>query len=460
MDWSLLPLTAVFVVTIALSALVNTYLFAKAKKTVVFKWFMMIQAGLFLWLFGAYMEMLAPAGHISSIYVTLQHSGIFLLSWGWMLLGSILAGGTLSIRTKWVLGIISVMMMLSALTNPIHNQYMTKLTLADKEPGILLWISSCFIMINFVYGAVGFWRRAEAHEKKWRLTVALAGTGVVLCAVVSLPGGVIPGPQIAPVVAFLMFGVIALVNSNDLFLDISPVSLHAFMNSISDAVIITDGNNNIVDANNLGGLSLFVHSKGEQSITQFVEQIKRYVIDQNNGILEGICGVYLCQLQGEFVVEKGNESQWFSTVATPLFDENKRRIGGVITFHDITKEKRLIKALDEKNAELEKANIELKDYVMIANHLEEEREKSRIATEIQNSLGQKIVEILTVLEVLQLSVDKDRMLVKENLQKAIDACRDVLGEVRMSIARIMPAIRQSSTRGINKPEQRRRETLD
>lgn len=459
MDRMFLPLTVVFVMVIALAALLNTFLFAKAKKTVVFWLFMMVQSGLFLWLFGAYMAILAPTAHVMAIYVTLQHGGIILISWGWALLGWMRADGNPTNRSLAVLSFISFIMMICVLTNPIHNRYLQKISLDVQEPGMLFRMCIFFILLNFVCGGVGFWRKSKALTKKGLLAVALTGTGVILCAMLSLQGGFMPPARFAPAAAFLMLGIITLLDWQDLFRDISPVSLHAFMNSISDAVIIIDGDQNIVDANNLGKLADFAQNKSDQSIVKFVEQMNKHVMHQTNRILNDLCGIYLCQVKGDIVLSNGEETCGFSVSATPLYDQTKKRIGGIIIFHDITEEMSLHKALDEKNAELEKTNVQLKDYVMIANRLEEEREKSRIAAEIQNSLGQKIMEILAVLEVLRYSADQDRMRVKENLQKAIDACRGVLADVRTSVARIMSSIGQSTSRGKSEPEQRRERNL-
>ena len=82
MEQNLLPLTAMYLAAIILTVVSSTYLVAKAKKTTIFKWFMLMQIGFLLWLFGSYIALLAPAVFLRQGYAAIQFVGMVLVILG------------------------------------------------------------------------------------------------------------------------------------------------------------------------------------------------------------------------------------------------------------------------------------------------------------------------------------------------------------------------------------------
>ena len=83
-------------------------------------------------------------------------------------------------------------------------------------------------------------------------------------------------------------------------------------------------------------------------------------------------------------------------------------------------------------------NKELGAYIRIADSLAEEKERARIAREINNTIGQKLTEILLVLEVIKLTNHHDAEIFEKPLNEVIDSCRQVLGEIRVVVSRLIP----------------------
>ena len=94
--------------------------------------------------------------------------------------------------------------------------------------------------------------------------------------------------------------------------------------------------------------------------------------------------------------------------------------------------------LDQKNKDLKSLNLELENYISLADSLAEEKERAQIAREINSTIGQKLTEILSVLEVIKLTGQEDAAIFEKPLNEAIASCREVLAEIRVVVSRLIP----------------------
>ena len=129
---------------------------------------------------------------------------------------------------------------------------------------------------------------------------------------------------------------------------------------------------------------------------------------------------------------------YYIFTADTIKNKKNEKLGTVCTFRDITENKLIAIELDKKNRELQRLNKELGAYIRIADSLEEEKERARIAREINNTIGQKLTEILLVLEVIKLTNHHDAEIFEGPLNEVIDSCRQVLGEIRVVVSRLIP----------------------
>ena len=91
--------------------------------------------------------------------------------------------------------------------------------------------------------------------------------------------------------------------------------------------------------------------------------------------------------------------------------------------------------MEAKNNELNVANIKLKKYLKAVEKLTVEEEINRIMTEIHDTLGHSMTELLALIEVTGLQLEKNDEDAMETIQSAIDKARSSLEEIRLAVAK-------------------------
>ncbi len=231
----------------------------------------------------------------------------------------------------------------------------------------------------------------------------------------------------------LLFSVLTLILlyfKNSIFPEIE-ISLDDMIENGEDRVAVFDLNGNLVDMN-LRSLGEALIPSDCMTLDSFLHTINRY---SKQGVIESLADR---PYENEICIELDNIITYYIFTADTIKNKKDEKLGTVCTFRDITENKLISIELDKKNRELQRLNKELGAYIRIADSLEEEKERARIAREINNTIGQKLTEILLVLEVIKLTNHHDAEIFEGPLNEVIDSCRQVLGEIRVVVSRLIP----------------------
>lgn len=215
----------------------------------------------------------------------------------------------------------------------------------------------------------------------------------------------------------------------------TEISLDNYVNHIDDCVAVFDLSGNLVDMN-LRALQEVLIPTGSRTLDSFFEQIKHYATAE---ILE-ITDIKSLQnsIEKEVSIETEERPAYYIFRASILKNKKREKLGTVCTLRDITENKLVSMELDRKNKELQGLNEELSNYIEIADSLEEEKERAQIAREINSTVGQKLTEILSVLEVIKLTSKESGDVFERPLNEAIERCHEVLTEIRVVVSRLIP----------------------
>jgi signal transduction histidine kinase len=118
-------------------------------------------------------------------------------------------------------------------------------------------------------------------------------------------------------------------------------------------------------------------------------------------------------------------------------DHNQSIIATMLVFHDITDIHTLYEAIEDKNKQLKTANEQLEEHGKNINALYLEQERKQLLDEINDTLGHSMTEVLALLEVSALMIEKNQS-DEEIINILDDSCirsRDALQEIRESVAR-------------------------
>lgn len=210
------------------------------------------------------------------------------------------------------------------------------------------------------------------------------------------------------------------------FITIPPLTVKYLMSSINEGIIVTNQKHKITYINDAvkKAFNLDDSILHKDCITAFmrIAEITNSDISKFSDLLNKNSGSLDVSV---------SENKYFEISKMPVCNE-KRIVSEIFVFYDVSTYYMLNKKLSEKNQELTKANTQLAKMNVIEKRLAVEKEQSRIAQELHDSVGHSLVSIMTLLK-LSL-IDKNNS--NENTKKALQASELLLNDVRKCVVGI------------------------
>lgn len=210
------------------------------------------------------------------------------------------------------------------------------------------------------------------------------------------------------------------------FITIPPLTVKYLMSSINEGIIVTNQKHKITYINDAvkKAFNLDDSILHKDCITAFmrIAEITNSDISKFSDLLNKNSGSLDVSV---------SENKYFEISKMPVCNE-KRTVSEIFVFYDVSTYYMLNKKLSEKNQELTKANTQLAKMNVIEKRLAVEKEQSRIAQELHDSVGHSLVSIMTLLK-LSL-IDKNNS--NENTKKALQASELLLNDVRKCVVGI------------------------
>lgn len=210
------------------------------------------------------------------------------------------------------------------------------------------------------------------------------------------------------------------------FITIPPLTVKYLMSSINEGIIVTNQKHKITYINDAVKKAFNFDDSilHKDCITAFmrIAEITNSDISKFSDLLNKNSGSLDVSV---------SENKYFEISKMPVCNE-KRTVSEIFVFYDVSTYYMLNKKLSEKNQELTKANTQLAKMNVIEKRLAVEKEQTRIAQELHDSVGHGLVSIMTLLK-LSL-IDKNNS--NENTKKALQASELLLNDVRKCVVGI------------------------
>ncbi|MDR3577899.1 MAG: histidine kinase N-terminal 7TM domain-containing protein [Anaerolineaceae bacterium] len=355
---SFIPAMITFITAI-IAALVGVY--SWQRRTVrggIF--FVLLMAAIAVYAFAVGGELSSLSISTNIIWSKISYLGVVSLSPLWFLFAA-----SYSQRKNWlttrriaILWVIPVLTLLLAATNEYHRLIWPSIAPESAQPGarviygqgILFWFHVAYAYVLMMVGTIWFILAARQSKELLRNQVFL------LLAATLIPWfanflyifkiNPWPGLDLTPI-AFLISGLVFFFN---LFrykmLDLLPIANDIILANISDGVVVLDTKYRIINLNPaarrwLGNSdNLIGHNLDE--IAPLTEIVGRY-----RHFFEG-------QTQLDFIVD-GNH-QVFDVTISPVKNEGGQLEGRVIVLHDISREKAMLGAEQQRSRQMELLN--------------------------------------------------------------------------------------------------------
>jgi hypothetical protein len=221
-------------------------------------------------------------------------------------------------------------------------------------------------------------------------------------------------------------------------IDDAPKLLDYVIDHMKDGIVIVDNNNNIIDYNSLFFNQLFDINDCE-TLDDLLHQFYDIITDKTiiDNIMTAVARKSDETYLGEMEIVKHAQLYRFNYNVSIVQDHKKRNIGMMVTFHDITEIQALYQAIEEKNRVLMRANSQLGSHMKNVNQLYVEEESKQLMDEINDTLGHSMTEVLALIELAVLMIDKNHAdsIIMKVLEDTTGRARLALEEIRTSIAR-------------------------
>jgi len=267
-------------------------------------------------------------------------------------------------RQRIVLLLIIPLIHLAAVwTNEFHGlnwqrvgiRYLGDLALFERSYGPMFWIGTIYLYIIAAIASAVLVVSIARYPELYRgqtIPLILAVTSVWVSHILTVTGLSFVSPlDLTP----FGYGLTSFLFAWSLFryklFDIMPAAQGTILRGMSDAVIVLDAQNRVIDLNPVAQ-KLSLQSPAQaigQSATSVFARAPELVALFNN----------ITNLQSEVTLRANGHSQYFDLRLSPLRDERSRLIGRVVMLHDITRLKEAEAAVRKYADELEERNSEL-----------------------------------------------------------------------------------------------------
>jgi PAS domain S-box-containing protein len=324
--------------------------------------FAILMLTVLIWSFAYALELGSTSLTAKLLWTRAEYFGIVILPAAWFAFACQYTG-----REAWLtrpaialLAVEPVVMLILIWTNQFHGLFWRTIALAPGDPlfawrstrGIAYWAHAAYTYLLLLIGTILLIQAFIHSSGLYRRQVA----GVLLGALVPwvsngfFLAGVSPLPQLELTpFAFLVTGLaIAWTLFRFHLLEIVPIARDRVIEEISDAVLVLDRQNRIVDLN--------------PAACQLIGQTARETIGQLAAHALARWPAVITQYQDtlatreELHIADGGAARYFDLRISPLHDRAGRLTGRVILVHDITARKQVVAALSEAKEAAEAAN--------------------------------------------------------------------------------------------------------
>lgn len=210
------------------------------------------------------------------------------------------------------------------------------------------------------------------------------------------------------------------------FMSISPFAAKHLLNSIDEAVLISDNKKSVVYFNEKMRNTFLLN---EDCIYKSLDDVMSIVSKSIYTEMVDFQYFYKNKI-GKFTLQI-SDNRFYSINKIEVV-KNKKAVSNVFIFTDVSAYYDFANKLSLKNNELDKLNKEIQKLNQMEKDFAVEKERTRIAQELHDSLGHGLVSIMTLLKISEIKKDQ----AEKNIAYALEISEKLLENVRECVSGI------------------------
>lgn len=420
----------------------GAYIYVRAQTGRASHWFGGILISFFLWSWTYMMGQVAPNDHIAWILIVVQISAALIAGPFALCFSRAYRGWSNRHSFLVALSFFAYVIIIGLLiTNPYHSLYFSRFDVNGYGYNVGKVISDIFLLLCFIAAVFFYTKGIRKPSIYWKNQLSYVGSAGAILVIASFIGNakVFKDGMVFPLLmlpfSLILIG-IAIVRYQ--FLDVLPYSMSETLNFIDDGFLVFGVDGILEDYNkaffdkmapvdqcrNIDDvIRLFGKYSGD---VRSLDRLKRSLFVDNYRLVTG-----------ELTIFRGLDANrmYLQYSAKAIKDKEGTKIATIVTFHDISQMQKLYQTLEEKKDQLILAAERLEKHIETVQKLTVETERNRLMSEIHDTLGHTMSEVLALLERcdILLSDEGTKALGKASIEEALKRSRDSLTDIRDSV---------------------------
>jgi len=417
---------------------------AKSQGGAIVRWFLCIVFVMWLWTTFYIFERVAPSVGIRWLICCVEYVAICYLGFFAYMFSRSYRG--LKAPSTWkLIALLSppTFFYLSVLTNPMHHLFYRSFTIQTEVYGPLCWALIYVTLLYYLGGVYHFVRKSKyrsIYRTRQMIYFSAAIIGPIMIHILNTTRVINLDFNISLVVMPYSLFLITISVLKHKFLDILPHALLDVVEFIDDGFMVINVDNHLEDYNTLF-FNRFIDMNHCEKIEDVIEAFEEIVEDSEDldNLMVALKVGKNDYISGEIAFKKKQTDTYLNVQYTTkaINDLYGSKIATIITFHDITDIQNLYLALESKKEELMEAKVRLEDHIASIHQLTIEQERNNLMSEVHDTLGHSMTEVLALLEKCDLILDQDEdpSQFEAVLEETINRARNGLSEIRSAVTR-------------------------
>ena len=374
-----------------------------------------------VWILAVLLRLQTAGNTLIWLTYCLQYLGVCLFGLCLTLFGMTYLGAQeMSARIVLPLAIPSALVYLLIVTNPLHHWFIRQTDRYSVTPGPtfmpVLAINGIYVLIGLLLSCLALYRRMERHR--------MAAIGyIILILAPFLPYALkqyrvlLISLDLEPLLlsfSVICFGLAALRYH---LLNITPLARRTILNEIGSALIICDMQDRIIDFNPALA-RLFAPSIEIRPFMPVSDLSVKLLRDPEQPLPQS----------QEIMLDTAGGTRLYELNIQAVLDRSERLVGKVCRLVDLDQEHQQRQLLAGQHEQLESANQSLQHYLSISSELRSIQVRNRLAREMHDSIGHKLIILMALLQRVECEEDTSEKVLKE----AAELLRQVLQHLSLT----------------------------
>lgn len=430
-----------------LSSSIIVFFILKNNKPPVVYPYIWCMSMVFVWSLGQLLQAFSYNTQSLWLFEVFKYLGICYIGLGWMLFCLYYTNHRL-LHYKVILLLLFILPTVSfiaVLTNDLHHLFYpffkySPIDTGRLDFGILFYYHTAVSYSQCLAGAIILIKysiKSFGYNKKQSVLLISAVSIPLITSIIITFDFIQPDFDITPLSFTVSLFIFSIAIIKYKFLNIIPVAIKSVFENMKESIMVIDTSGIIVDLNH-SFVSIFqemTKSGVSDTVGDFVHNLTASTIDmeQSKKVLDGIMNETMTFESSELTLGAPHNKCFFVNIQ-PVYNAKNEYLGKVVSFNDITEYKNLLEKFHQSNIELSAANEKLKEHALTVESLTLERERTRFARDVHDSLGHSMTLLITLLTIAHMECPDDPPTTRNKLSEALQIARTGLKEIRRSVS--------------------------